>query len=101
MRFRLRVEMRSISSRVRIGALGEQALVGALVVQVGLHFLPPQDVFQALQALVGENADFVRQVLLQLGDLRGFDGLGALVFLLPLREKIFTSTMTPSMPGGQ
>ena len=79
--------MRSISSRSRIVALGQQALVGALVVQVGLHFLAAQDVFQALQALVGQNSDFVRKVLFQLRDLRAFDELGALVLFLALARE--------------
>ena len=46
-------------------ALGQQALVGALVVQVGQHFLAAQQRFQTLQTLVGEDSDFVRQVLVQ------------------------------------
>src|SRR6202158_1835317 len=68
-------------------ALGQQALVGALVVQIGLHFLAAQDVLQALQALIGKNSDFVRKVLFQLGDLRGFDGLRALVLFLALARE--------------
>ncbi len=71
-------------SRSRIVALGQQALVGALVVQVGQHFLAAQDAFETLQTLVGQNADFVSQVLLQLRNLLAFDQLGALVLLLAL-----------------
>ena len=83
-RFRLRVEIFSRMSRVRVGALGEQALVGAFVVQVGHEILAAEQIGQALQALVGENADFVGEVLFELGDLRGFDGLVALVFFRAL-----------------
>ena len=43
-------------------ALGEQLLVGALVVQVGQHFLAAEDRFETLEALVGENADLVGEV---------------------------------------
>src|SRR6185369_3052270 len=62
--------------------LGQQALVGALVVQIGLHFLAAQNVLQTLQALVGQNPYLVRKVLFQLRDLRAFDELGALILLL-------------------
>ena len=65
-------------------ALGQQALVGPLVVQVGQHFLAAQDAVQPLQALVGQNADFVAQVLFELGHVLGLDQLGALVLLLAL-----------------
>ena len=65
-------------------SLGQQALVGALVVQVGLHFFAAQNAFQSLQALVGQNADLVRKVLLELRNLRLFNRLGALVFFLAL-----------------
>ena len=65
-------------------ALGDQALVGALVVQVGQHFLAAQNRFEALQPLVGQNADFVAQVLFELGHVLGLDLLGALVLLLAL-----------------
>jgi hypothetical protein len=56
-------------------------------VQVGLQNLAAEKVAQALEALVREDADFVREVLLQLEDLRSFDGFVALVFF--------------PMPGGQ
>ena len=79
--------MRSIVSRSRIAALGQKALVGALVVQVGLHFLAAQHVFQTLQALVGQNSDFVRKVLLELRDLLFFDRLRALVLFLTLARE--------------
>src|SRR3984957_2826695 len=69
--------------------LGQQALVGALVVQVGLHFLAAQDVFQTLQALVGKNPDFIRKILLQFRDLRGFDRLRALVLFLAFARENF------------
>src|SRR5882762_8561332 len=65
-------------------ALGQQALVGLFVVQVGLENLAAQQIAQALQALVGEDADFVRKVPFELEDLRGLDGLVALVFFSAL-----------------
>ena len=46
--------------------------------------MPPSRSSQALEALVGENADFVGEVAFQLEDLRGFDGLVALVFFSTL-----------------
>src|SRR6266852_1024867 len=69
--------------------LGQQALVGALVVQIGLDFLAAQNVFQALQALVRQNPDFIRKVLFQFRNLCRFDRLGALVFLLSLAGEDF------------
>src|SRR5580692_3044879 len=69
--------------------LGEQALVCALVVQVGLHNLAAQDVVQPLEALVGQNSDFVRKVPFELANLRGFDGFRAFVFLLTLAGEDF------------
>ena len=65
-------------------ALVEQLLVGALVVQVGENFLRAQDAFEALETLVGENADLVGEVTLELLDLLLLDLLGALVLLLTL-----------------
>src|SRR5882672_6691875 len=65
-------------------ALGQQALVGLFVVQVGLENLAAQQIAQALQALVGEDADFVRKVPFELEDLRSFDGLVALVLFSAL-----------------
>src|SRR3984885_7343769 len=64
--------------------LHDEALVGALVVQVSQHFLAAQNRFQTLQALVGQDSDFVCQVLFELGNLLAFDQLGALVLFLPL-----------------
>src|SRR6266478_5714443 len=55
----------------KFDALGQQALVGLFVVQVGLENLAAQQIAQALQALVGEDADFVRKVPFELEDLRG------------------------------
>ena len=46
--------------------------------------LAAQQIVQSLQALVGQDADFVRQVLFQLEDLRGFDGLVPLVLFSAL-----------------
>src|SRR5712671_287380 len=62
----------------------QQPLVGLFVVQVGLQDLAAQQVRKTLQALVGQDADFVRQVLFQLEDLRGFDGLVPLVLFSAL-----------------
>jgi len=50
-------------------------------VQVGLKNLAAEEVVEALEALIREDADFVGEVLLQLKNLRGFDGLVALVLL--------------------
>src|SRR3984957_8005150 len=69
--------------------LVQQALVGALVVQVGLHFLAAENVLQTLEPLVRKNADFVGKVFLQLADLRAFDELGALVLFLALTGEDF------------
>src|SRR5580704_8285262 len=69
--------------------LGEQALVGALVVQVGLHHFAAQDVVQPLETLVGQNSDFVRKVPFELANLRRLDGFGAFVFLLTLAGENF------------
>src|SRR5579872_1748199 len=68
----------------QIRALGEQTLVGALVVQVSDESLPAEQSAQALQALVGENADFIGEVLFELEDLRGLDRLVAFIFLRAL-----------------
>src|SRR5216684_707762 len=56
----------------QLGALGQQALVGLLVVQVGLKNLAAEQIVQALEALIREDADFVGEVFLQLENLRGF-----------------------------
>src|SRR5712664_1025935 len=71
----------------QLGALGQQALVGLLVVQVGLKNLAAEQIVQALEALIREDADFVGEVFLQLENLRGFDGLVALVFFSALAGK--------------
>src|SRR5258707_116396 len=68
----------------QLHTLDQQPLVGLLVVQVGLQNLAAQQIGKTLQALVGQDADFVRQVLLQLEDLRGFDGLVPLVLFSAL-----------------
>src|SRR5258708_25387853 len=65
-------------------ALGQHALVGLFVVQVGLDNLAAQKIAQALQPLVCEYADFVRKVPFELEDLSGFDGLVALVLFSAL-----------------
>ncbi len=57
--------------------------------QVGLQDLVAEEIRQALEALVGQNADFVRKVLLQLEDLRGFNGLVALVLFSALAGEDF------------
>src|SRR5208282_1932735 len=80
----LQVTGRDAFDRVAVQnrVLGQQPLVGALVVQIGLHFLAAQQAFQALQALIGQNSNLVRKVLLELRDLVAFNGPGALVLLL-------------------
>ena len=52
--------------------------------QVGLENFPAEKIREALEALIRENADFVGEVFLQLEDLRGFNGLVALVFFSTL-----------------
>src|SRR5467141_349018 len=67
-----------------LDALGQQALVGLFIVQVGLENLSAEKIREALEALIREDADFVGEVLLQLEDLRGFNGLVALVLFSAL-----------------
>src|SRR5437660_216079 len=64
----------------QLDPLGQEALVGLFVVQVGLENLATEEIRETLEALIREDADFISEVLLQLKDLRGFDGLVALVF---------------------
>src|SRR5216110_1554646 len=71
----------------QLDALGQQALVGLLVVQVGLENLATQKIREALEALIGEDADFIGEVLFQFENLRGFDGLVALVLLSALASE--------------
>ena len=80
----LQVARRDTLDRIAVQnrILGQQPLVGALVVQIGLHFLAPQQAFQAFQAFIGQNSDLVGKVLFELRDLVAFDRLGALVLLL-------------------
>src|SRR5216684_4217636 len=68
----------------QLGAFGQQSLVGLLVVQVGLKNLAAEQIVQALEVLIREDADFVGEVFLQLENLRGFDGLVALVLFSAL-----------------
>src|SRR5208337_4654032 len=68
----------------KFGALDQQTLVGLFVVQVGLQYLAAQQIAEALEALIGEDADFVGEVLFQLEDLRGFDGLVTFVLFATL-----------------
>ncbi len=84
MRLRLRVRDELDHVAVEHFALVEQLLVGALVVQVGEHFLLAENGLEALEPLVGENADFVGEIALQLLDHFLLDLLGALVLLLAL-----------------
>src|SRR5467141_3717713 len=67
-----------------LGALGDQALVGFLVVQVGRQFLAVEERGKPLQTLVGKDADFVGQVFLQLENLGGFDRFVAFIFFRAL-----------------
>src|ERR1700692_1231912 len=71
----------------KLDALGQQALVGLFVVQVGLQHLAAKQIGQTLEALVGQNTDFVGKVLFELKDLRGFDGLVPLVFFATLASE--------------
>src|SRR5258708_238959 len=70
-------------------ALGQQALVGLLIVQVGLENLAAEEIVEALEALIREDANFIGEVLLQLEDLRGFDGLMPLVLFSALAGEDF------------
>src|SRR5258708_23315730 len=73
----------------QLSALDEQALVGLFVVQVGLKNFSAQQIGKALEALIGEDADFVGQVLFQLEDLGSFDSLVAFVFFSALAGEDF------------
>src|SRR6202790_3032226 len=73
----------------KLNALGQQALVGLFVVQVSLQNLAAEQIGQALETLVGQDADFVGEVLFEFKDLRGFDGLMPLVFFSTLASKDF------------
>src|SRR3984885_10082876 len=70
-------------------ALGEKALVSLFVVQVGLENFPAEEIREALEALIREDADFIGKVFLELEDLIGFDGLVALVFFAALAGEDF------------
>src|SRR5581483_307130 len=70
-------------------ALAQQALVGALVVQVSLDLFASENVLQTLQPLVGKNANLVGKVLFELRNLRRFNGLRPLVFFLALAGENF------------
>src|SRR5947209_2607010 len=73
----------------QLDAFGQQALVGLFVVQVGLENFAAEKIRETLEALIREDADFVGEVLLQLEDLRGFDGLVPLVLLSALTGEDF------------
>src|SRR6202166_2759265 len=73
----------------KLNALGQQALVGLFVVQVSLQNLVAEQIGQALETLVGQDADFVGEVLFEFKDLRGFDGLVPLVFFSALASEDF------------
>src|SRR4029077_18627555 len=72
-----------------LNALGQETLVGLFVVQVGLENFSAQEIREALEALIREDADFVGEVLLEFEDLRGFDGLVTLVFFSALAGEDF------------
>ena len=76
--------MRSMVSRSRIAPLVSRRLLVRSSCRSASTSLRAQDAFEPLQALVGQNADFVAQVLFELGDVLGLDLLGALVLLLAL-----------------
>src|SRR5579864_5206805 len=65
----------------QLRALGKQFLVGLFIMQVGDKFLFAQQVGKTLQALVRQDADFVREVLFEFKYLLGFDGAVPLIFL--------------------
>src|SRR5713226_619628 len=68
----------------QLDALGQQALVGLFVVQVGLEHFAAEKIVEALEPLVREDADFIGEVFLQLENLRSFDGLVAFVLFSAL-----------------
>src|SRR5579863_7789255 len=70
-------------------SFGQQALVGALVVQIGLHFFSAKNAFQTLQSLVGQNSDLVGKVLLEFRNLSLFNRLRALVLFLAFAGEDF------------
>src|SRR5882724_2543453 len=74
---------------IKHGSLGQKAFVGALVMQVSLDFFISQDGLKTLQALIGQDSDFVSQVLLQPLNLRRFNGLCAFVFFLSFAGEDF------------
>ena len=57
--------------------------------QVGRENFAAEQIREALEALIREDADFVSEVLLELEDLSGFDGLVALVFFAALASEDF------------
>src|SRR6266581_4948413 len=73
----------------QLDAFGQQALVGLFVVQVGLENFAAEKIRETLEALIREDSDFVGEVLLQLEDLRGFDGFVPLVLLSALAGEDF------------
>jgi len=100
MRLRFFVEMRSMVSRSNIAALVSSRCWSAR--RADRPALPCRPgSFKALQSLVGQNANLVAQILFELGNIFAFNLLGPLVLLLPLRLKMRTSTIVPSIPGGQ
>src|SRR6202051_2237410 len=73
----------------KLDALGQQALVGLFVVQVSLQNFAAEQIGQALETLVGQDTDFVGEVLFQFENLCGFDGLVPLVFFFTLASEDF------------
>src|SRR5258707_14957824 len=57
--------------------------------QVSVENLAAEKIVKALEALIGEDADFIGQVLFQLEDLGSFDSLVALVFFSALAGEDF------------
>jgi len=73
----------------KLGTLGQQALVGLFIGKSACRILPPSKSERPLEALVGQNADFIGQVALEFENLRGFNGLVALVFFSTLASEDF------------
>ncbi len=84
MRFRLRVRNLLDDFARQHRSLGQQALVGALVVQVSLDFFTFQQMLKALIALVGKDSDFVARFFSSRSICEASISFGALVFFLSL-----------------
>ncbi len=88
-RFKLRVEIFSMISRVSSTPLVNRRLLVFSSCKSALQNLAAEQIGQALETLVGQDTDFVGKVLFEFEDLRGFDGLVPLVFFSTLASEDF------------